>query len=108
MGLYFTLGILFGGICAALASSKDRSVVGWFAIGFFLPIIGLILILVLDEPTSSGGLKIPVDLEAFPPPRAAALSDVEKLERLAALHQQGSLTDSEFSEQKARVLARNA
>jgi hypothetical protein len=36
---------------------------------------------------------------------AAATDPISRLERLAALHASGALTDAEFAEQKARVLA---
>lgn len=40
---------VFGGITAAIASSKGRNVVGWFFIGFFFGCIGLIIILCLSN-----------------------------------------------------------
>lgn len=43
------IGLIFGGICAAIASGKGRSAVGWFFIGFFFPLIGLIVILCLSN-----------------------------------------------------------
>ena len=40
-----------------------------------------------------------------PPPAAAAPDPIEQLKELAALREQGILTDAEFAEQKARLLA---
>ena len=40
---------IFGGITAAIASSKGRNVAGWFFIGFFFGCIGLIIILCLSN-----------------------------------------------------------
>jgi hypothetical protein len=40
---------VFGGITAAVASSKGRNTVGWFFIGFFFGCIGLIIILCLSN-----------------------------------------------------------
>jgi hypothetical protein len=40
-----------------------------------------------------------------PPPAAAPVDPVQALKDLAALHEQGVLTDAEFSAQKARILA---
>jgi hypothetical protein len=40
---------IFGGISAAIASSKGRNTVGWFFIGFFFGCIGLIIILCLSN-----------------------------------------------------------
>ena len=45
----FLILIVFGAICAMIAASKGRSVVGWFVIGFLAPILGLILILVMSN-----------------------------------------------------------
>jgi hypothetical protein len=39
-----------------------------------------------------------------PPATPAAPDTVDQLERLAALHAQGVLTDEEFAAQKARIL----
>jgi hypothetical protein len=41
------------------------------------------------------------------PPSSGAISDsgVERLKELAQLHEQGVLTDDEFAQQKARLLA---
>lgn len=36
-------------ICAFIASGKDRSVVGWFFIGLFLNVLGLILAVVVED-----------------------------------------------------------
>ncbi|WP_038161549.1 DUF4339 domain-containing protein [Verrucomicrobium sp. BvORR106] len=40
---------IFGGICAAIASSKGRNPVGWFFIGFFIACIGLVIVLCLPN-----------------------------------------------------------
>jgi predicted Zn finger-like uncharacterized protein len=41
--------IILGVLCAAVAHSKGRNVIGWFFIGFFLGLIGLILVLVVSN-----------------------------------------------------------
>ena len=41
--------LIFGIICAAIAGSKGRSVIGWFFIGFFFGLLGLIIVLVLPN-----------------------------------------------------------
>jgi hypothetical protein len=38
-------------------------------------------------------------------PAAPAPDPIEQLQKLGALHQQGVLTDEEFAQQKARILA---
>ncbi|MFQ5655433.1 MAG: DUF4339 domain-containing protein [Planctomycetota bacterium] len=45
----FAVPIVFGAICAMIASSRGRSAVGWFFIGFFLQCIGLIILLVIPD-----------------------------------------------------------
>lgn len=40
---------IFGIICALIANSKGRNPIGWFFIGFFLGIIGLIIALVASN-----------------------------------------------------------
>jgi GYF domain 2 len=41
--------VVFGGICAAIASGRGRSPLGWFFVGAFLNCIGIIVILVLPD-----------------------------------------------------------
>ena len=41
-----------------------------------------------------------------PPPPAPADDPIEKLKELGALHESGVLTDEEFAQQKALILAR--
>lgn len=64
---YFIVGLIGGTISAAIAPTKNRNPLGWFVIGFLLPLIGLILILVL--PDGEDGLVDPSldHYEAIPP-----------------------------------------
>ena len=41
--------VISGIACAAIASGKARSAVGWFILGFMFPVVALILILVIGE-----------------------------------------------------------
>lgn len=43
------VGLVFGGICAAIASGRGRSAVGWFFLGLFLNCIALIILLVIPD-----------------------------------------------------------
>ena len=43
MGIGLIVGVICGFICVAIASSKGRSAVGWFFVGFLFGIIGLII-----------------------------------------------------------------
>jgi uncharacterized membrane protein YeaQ/YmgE (transglycosylase-associated protein family) len=42
--------IVLGAIASSIAVSKNRSGVGWFFGGFFLGIIGIVIVAVLDDP----------------------------------------------------------
>jgi hypothetical protein len=55
--------------------------------------------------TAAGRLRRGARARTPTPPPAPALSRVEQLERLAALHERGALTDEEFAEEKAVLRA---
>src|SRR5205085_8212959 len=46
MGGYLVFGLIIGGAVAAIAHGKGRSPFGWFFVGFFFGVIGLIVVLV--------------------------------------------------------------
>ncbi|MBN1808505.1 MAG: DUF4339 domain-containing protein [Planctomycetes bacterium] len=46
-----------GGIAAAIASSKGRNTGGWFAAGFFLDIIGIVIVAVLPNLKEQQNLR---------------------------------------------------
>jgi hypothetical protein len=50
------VGLIFGVICALIASSKGRSPLGWGVLGFLFPLITLIVILVIKrkQPSYAG------------------------------------------------------
>jgi hypothetical protein len=108
---------LFGGIiCGAFASSKRRSVLGWFAIGAMFPIIGLILVIVLP-PNGAGLVWAPASLpwRASHQPIDATIigqrthlqnATLDALDRLVQLRERGQLSDFEFQEKRAELLAR--
>ncbi|MYD19735.1 MAG: hypothetical protein F4246_10205 [Rhodothermaceae bacterium] len=39
--------VVFGILCAAIAENKGRDGIGWFFIGFFLTVIGLVIALIV-------------------------------------------------------------
>ncbi len=47
MGIIILL--IFGAICAAIASGKGRSALAWFFLGFFFPIIALIVVCCVSD-----------------------------------------------------------
>ncbi|MGN6111071.1 MAG: SHOCT domain-containing protein [Kofleriaceae bacterium] len=107
--LFFTIGFLGGVICAVIATSKRRSLVGWFVIGFLLPLVGVILVLVL--PPGEVNLEANMmDLDHPPPPRPvdSRQASLEALERLAALRDRGVLTAEELDAKKKELLAASA
>ena len=106
--LVLFIGIIFGTICAVIASGKNRSAIGWFFIGFLLPLIGLIMVLVLPQG-EAGPAAYQIGSDYGPPPTAEQLraqnAKLERLQKLAGLRDRGALTDQEFEQQKAEVLA---
>ena len=60
---HLIVGIICGAICAAVANSKGRSVVGWFFVGFFLGLIGVIMILVFSNLNQEKYLRARQDEE---------------------------------------------
>lgn len=57
------VGIICGVISACIASSKGRSAVGWFFGGFFLGIIGLIILACLSNLNDEKARRQSVDME---------------------------------------------
>jgi len=49
LGMQLIILAVTGAIAAAIASSKGRSVIGWFFGGFFLGIIGIVIVAVLPN-----------------------------------------------------------
>ncbi|MHC4644791.1 MAG: DUF4339 domain-containing protein [Planctomycetota bacterium] len=47
--MYLLIAIIFGVICALIAHHKGRNPIGWFFIGFFTGIIGIIISLVVPN-----------------------------------------------------------
>lgn len=47
--MFWIIALILGVICAAIANSKGRSAIGWFFIGFFFGILGLIIVLVVGN-----------------------------------------------------------
>ncbi len=43
------VSIVFAIVCASLAGGRNRSRVGWAILGFFFPIIALVVLLILGK-----------------------------------------------------------
>lgn len=50
LGIQLAVGVVFGIVCAAMASGRGRSTVGWFFLGFLLNCVGLIILLLIPNP----------------------------------------------------------
>jgi hypothetical protein len=111
--IYLLIATLGGIVCSMIAVSRSRSGIGWFVIGFLIPIIGLILILVLPKPTT---FDEPIMMMPEPGPfqiqqqrlaaqRAKQDQSLDALSRLAELKDRGALSLAEFEEKKSELLA---
>jgi hypothetical protein len=60
---YLVFGLIMGGAVAAIAHGKGRSPVGWFFVGFFFGIIGLIVVLVSSNLNQERYLRARQDEE---------------------------------------------
>lgn len=83
---------IFGAICSAIAS--NRGMTGGFWWGFFLWVIGIIIVAVRPNEDQNNSSQ------------QNATSPYEDLERLADLKSQGVITDNEYSKLKAECLSR--
>ena len=88
------LCLVAGAITGLIGSGKGRSGLGWFVIGFLMPLIGLILALVV-EPINV------LDGSAATP--AASLA---ALKQLAELRASNAITQVEYDQKKQELLAR--
>jgi Short C-terminal domain len=111
--IYFLIASLGGILCSVIAVSRRRSGIGWFVIGFLIPIIGLILILVLPQPTSLDDAIVmmpepgpfQIQQQRLAAQRAKQDQSLDALSRLAELKDRGALTPAEFEEKKSELLA---
>lgn len=114
MGIALLVCLVGGIICGALASGKRRSPIGWFVIGFLIPLIGIILIIVLPASDLNYSFEDlvpepgPAQLRVEQASQKAHLqsSTLDALQRLVDLKDRGALTSMEFDEKKAELLAR--
>lgn len=91
--VFLVQGLIFGFITRAIADSKGYD--GGFWWGFFLGLIGLIVVAVRPAMT-----KVESDISN------TAASYTQALERLASMRDQGILTEDEFKEKKQEILKR--
>jgi len=111
--IYLFVALLGGLFCSVIAMSRGRSGIGWFVIGFLIPIIGLILILVLPKPTTFDDALVmmpepgpfQIQQQRIAAQRAKQDQSLDALSRLAELKDRGALTAAEFEEKKSELLA---
>ncbi len=106
--LYFTVPLLFGFVCAGIASARNRSTVGWFAIGFLISIVGFILILVLPAIENDEDYVQEPGTNQYRPKREIKRRSeaFDGLAQLAELKAHGLLNEAEFAAKKSELLAR--
>jgi GYF domain 2 len=63
MALGLFVGIICGIICAVIAPSNGRNPVGWFFAGFFIGLIGLIVLLCMPNLKEEQAYKVGVEQE---------------------------------------------
>lgn len=100
-------------LVAVLAGSRGRSTVGFFLLSLFLsPLIGLLVLLVVRNLAAEGRerqfrqqdqQRQASALDAVAQLSRASVAD--EIKKLAELRVGGVLTDEEFAQQKARLLA---
>ncbi len=78
--IFIVIPIVSGFIGASIAKGRDRSALGWFAICFFLPLLGHILLAVLPSEAAPAATSTPVVAVAAPvrnthAPVAAPIAD---------------------------------
>tara|TARA_R110002096_G_scaffold433887_1_gene653674 strand:- start:13518 stop:13841 length:324 start_codon:yes stop_codon:yes gene_type:complete len=106
--MFIVVWIIFAFVTAAIAESKQRSVLGWFFVGLLFGIFAIIVIAV--QPS-----LVPVEpvqqIVYAPHPGPAqqpqpTQSPIQALEQLGNLHQQGVITEAEFLTKKQELLNR--
>jgi hypothetical protein len=113
--IYLVVGLIGGVICAVIAPSKRRNPLAWFVIGFLIPLIGLILVLVLPPVPDLSDAMMDSNFNPEPGPmqiqqqQAAAAQakqdhSIEALQKLAELKDKGALTEAEFEDKKKELL----
>lgn len=93
--IYCAQGIVFGFITRYIACSKGYD--GGFWWGFFLGVLGLIVVCV--RPAIKQGEAEHIQSEA-------SNNNIETLERLARLKESGMISDEEFEAKKQELLSR--
>lgn len=83
---------------------------GWVVFLILLPALGALVYLItqghaMRDRSAAAAVEADQATKAYIRDAAGTSTPAEELEKLAALHDNGKLTDEEFAAQKARVLA---
>lgn len=89
--------LICGVITMLIASSKGRSTVGWFFIGFLTGIIGIILIIVLDSKKKDYRDAEPVGRRH---------SGIDELFEMKQKLDRGLISHAEYEDARARLMAK--
>jgi tellurite resistance protein TehA-like permease len=90
--LLFFGAIFFGIICSSIGAKRNIGSAGGFFLGFFLGLIGLIIVLCSARKA------------VFPPPFFPGVSIPDQLKKYKDLLDSGAITEAEYNLQKSRLL----
>ncbi|WP_298158337.1 DUF805 domain-containing protein [Brevundimonas sp.] len=118
IGLLYTvtvLGLILPSLAVQVRRLHDTGRSGWWVLIVLVPLVGAILLIVWfcqegkseDNPYGvvSSGPNSSEPLFKFSASNGARTSDLERLEKLHALHSSGALTEDEFAAEKAKILS---
>lgn len=104
--------LFFGIFSALIASKRNRSVLGWFLIGFLFGPFGLLFAFFMKDGKEHGEYKsfslgIQPVKKATPTKETivAKISTADELVKLSGLLEKGHITQEEFNAEKAKILS---
>ena len=92
---------VWGMVCKAIGNSKGINGFWW---GFFLGLIGVIVVACMQPKTNTSSSTVYVDESYEPQQPQNKMDKYEALEKLAKLKQQNVLTKEEFEAEKRKIL----
>ena len=117
---YIFIWLLFAIFSAVIASSKNKSTVGWFLIGLLFGPFGLVVGLLpsgskkatstsnLGDFTDGYGMdeSAPGSEQADPDENSDEVSPIQMIKKLSSLRDSGAITEEEFEAKKKELLER--
>ena len=105
---YLGIGIVFGMISNAIAKSRGHTTAAFFWVGFFLPLIGIILAAVVAPPSQT---HTPLPPSEWTRERDrveadnARRRDIEgRLGKIGELHRDGLISDDELKRRRQEII----